>query len=276
MQSPTPPILSPTLSSPQLTALSRDALLEQLDVVLKRLEPLSQPLPKVLAEKALWFNRSEFDQVNTLWKQDGIDAVVSNYGDTRTFASGMPVSLDKAPKGSVVLLLSEFGPNPRPDPAQRDYFRSSHIPLSEGVLSALLQSLEQSGLLSRLLPKVDDQTNAILEGAPIIEASCSSEWYGRDNYYGDGSTMAISLTLSPAGHEPEQLILTIDRSGEVRRTLWCERFFETGYEGHAHASSSLTQDELRAIIPIVAQVAELPPQKRQAFRVGMWLGNSLP
>lgn len=271
----TSPTLSSTCSSPQLTALSRDAVLEQLDVVLKRLEPLSQPPSKVLEEKALWFHRSEFDEVNALWKEHGIDAVISRYGETRTFAYGMTASLDKAPQGSVILLLSEFGPNPEPDPAQHDYFRSSRIALPGHMQAEVLQALKQSGLLSRLLPQVDDQTNVVLERAPITESQCASEWYGRDNYYGDGNTFIISLTLSPSGHEPEQLILSIDKNGEVQRSLWCEQFAETGYEGHAHASSPLTDEELRAIIPIVAKVSELPPQTRQQFRVGMWMGNSL-
>lgn len=268
--------LSPTFSPPHLTALPREALLEQLDVALRRFEPLSQPPSKVLEEKALWFKPDEFEQVTAVWKEHGIDAVISSYGGTRIFASGMPVSLDKAPQGSIILLLCEFGPNPKPDPAQQDYFRSSHIVLPERIQTEIIQSLGQSGLLSRLLPKVDDQTSAILEGAPITESWCASEWYGRDNYYGDGNTLSISLKLSPSGHEPEQLVLSIDKNGEIRRTLWCEQFAETGYEGHAHASSPLTDEELRTIIPIVAQVSELPPQTRQQFRVGMWIGNSLP
>jgi len=268
--------LSPTCLPPQLPAHSRESLLEQLDVTLKRLEPLSQAPAKVVEERALWFHREEFDQVNTEWKEHGIDAVIARYGEMRTCATGMPVSLDKAPPNSIILLVSEFGPNPTPDPAQHEYFRSSHIPLPEHMQEKLLQFLDQSGFFSRLLPKVDDHTNAILEGAPITELWCASQWYGRDNYYGDGNTFIISATLSPAGSEPERLTLSIDKNGEVQRSLWCEQFAETGYEGHAHASSPLTDDELRAIIPIIAHVSELPPQTRQQFRLGMWLGNSLP
>jgi hypothetical protein len=277
--SPTPSLLR----SDCLSALSRELLLEQLDTTLKLLEPLSQAPPKVVNEKALWFHRHEFDQVNAMWKRDGIDAVASHYSSSRTFASGPSVPLDKAPSAvwkeaphdAIVLILCEFGPNPVPDPAQQDYFRSGQIPLPSNAQSQILQALNQTGLLSRVRPKVDDLTTAFLEGAPITETQCATEWYGRNNYYGDGSTLIVTLTLTPPGHEPERLILAIDKSGEVQRRLWCDQFAETGYEGHAHASYPLTEEELRAIIPCVARVSEFPTQQRHQFQVGMWIGSSL-
>lgn len=281
----TPPAAISQTSLPgHLAALSRDVLFEQLDAVLKRLEPLSQTPPKVLQERALWFHRHEYGDVNAMWKRDGIDAIVSRYKDARTFAAGMPVSLNnapsatmkEAPEDALVLLVSEFGPNPQPDPAQQDYFRSSHIPLPERIQSEVLDTFRQSGLLARVLPQIDDQTQVTLEGAPITEAGCGTEWYGCDNYYGDGNTLVFSLTLSPLGHESERLILSIDRGGEIQRKLWYEPFVETGYEGHAHAIVPLTEGELRVLIPIVAKIADLPPHDHREFQFGMWLGNSLP
>jgi hypothetical protein len=269
---------------PQPTAPSRGALLEQLASTLARLDALSQTPPKVKVETALWFYREEFDQVNETWQKSGIDAVVSKWGQLRTFASGSPTSeawnpfdeSRQAPKGAAVLLVFEFDQDAKPDIAQQLYFRSSRLTLSKDVQTEIRQILDRSGLLAKLLPKRDELTETILEGAPITEVLCTTDWYGEANPYGDGSTLTISLTLSPLGRDPELLAITVNKSGSIERRLWCERFRETGYEGHSGELMPLSEIELQAIIGLVSRVAELPPARQQQFREGVWLGNSLP
>ncbi len=272
-------------SSPpsQLTGLSREALLGQLASSLARLDSLAQTPPEVQLATALWFHRDEVDQVNKTWRESGIDSVLSEW-IFRKFAYGFP-SIEawdpfdasrQRPEGAVVLLISEFDQDAMPDIAQQRYFGSSRFTLSKEVQTEIRQTLDQSGLLEKLLPKRDEETETILEGAPITEVLCTTEWYGETNPYGDGSTLTISLTLSPLGREPEVLAITVNKSGNIERRLWSERFMETGYEGHSHARMPLSETELRAIIPLVAKVAELTPESPQKFLMGSWLGNSLP
>jgi hypothetical protein len=182
----------------------------------------------------------------------------------------------QAPEGAVVLLVSEFGHEPDTSRAQQQYFRSSRFKLSQDLQTEIRETLERSGLLAKLLPQVDAETNTPLADAPITEISCTIEWHGRDNFYGDGSTLTISLSLSPAERDPELLLLTVNKRGDIARRLWCEQFMETGYEGHAHMLMHLSETELQTILPTVARVAELTPARQQPFRMGAWLGNSLP
>lgn len=279
----TSPIPSQSTQSSHLTGLSPEALLEQLGATLHRFDSLSVAPPKVRNERALWFHPHEFKGVNQIWEKDGIETVVSKWGEARTFASGLPVSLAQkpsmissgAPENAIVLLVFEFGAPTEPDPAQLSYFRSCNFELPEVLQSEILRTLTESDLLSKLIPAFDTATETTLKGAPITEISCSSEWYGPDNIYGEGSNFKISLRISPPEKEPVCVCLRIDSDGCCYRRLWCASFAETGYEGHDHTSVTPTTEELRAIIPIIARVSEVPPQQRNEDRVGSWYGNSL-
>lgn len=278
--------LSPTPTktpSVSLTEIPRAALLEQLEVTLRRFEHLSVALPTLKNENALWFHPHEAPSVNQVWEEHGIDGVLAKWGATRTFASGSPVSLARkpselspeAPENATVLLVCEYGPSAVPNPAQLNYFRSCAFELSEVVKSEILQTLTQAGLLTTLIPTVDTATNVALRGSPITDVRCSSDWYGPENMYGDGSVFILSLRISPPDQEAEVVDLTLEKDGSLQRRLWCASFVETGYEGHDRASLTLTTDELRALISIAARVAEVPTQKAPTDRIGFWHGALL-
>ena len=283
---PSSPTHSPsqTATSAHLAELSQEALREQLAVTLQRFESLSVAPPKVRNEKALWFHPHEIQLVNQVWREKGIDGVMATWGESRTFASGLPVSLARkpsvlspeAPANAVVMLVFEYGNAIKPDPHQLNYFRSCNFELPEELTSEALRTLTESNLLARVIPKFDPLSTTTLEGAPIKEVKCSSEWHGPDNIYGDGSNFIISLGICPPGLEPVYAQLRFERDGKLYRNLWCASFAETGYEGHEQACFCLSTEELRAVVPIISRVAEIPPQQQRESRVAFWYGNLLP
>ncbi len=282
---PSSPTHSPsqTPQSTHLAELSHETLREQLAAVLQRFEPLCVAPPQVRNEKALWFYPHEFQSVNQVWKEQGIDGVLTKWGEARTFATGLPLSLAKkpadlspaAPANALVMLVFEFGNPLKPDPHQLNYFRSCHFELPEELASGIVRALSESTLLSRVVPRFDPLTSITLEGTPIQEVKCSSEWYGPDNIYGDGSNFIISLGISPSGEDSLETQLRFERDGSLHRKLWSANFSETGYEGHEQAWFALSTEELRAIIPIIARVAEIHPLHQRESRLGTWHGNTL-
>lgn len=274
-----------TAESPvaSLAKPSHEALLEQLDVALRRFDPLCVAPPGIRNEKALWFHPHELTVVNQTWETKGIEGVISAWGAERTFASGNPVSLTQkpsalspeAPDNAIVLLVCEFGANAEPNPAQVDYFRSCHFKTPEALTSEIVGTLSELGLLTELIPEVDTATLVTLRGAPITDVRCSAEWYGPHNIYGDGSVVIISLQVSPPKEEAETVQLRFERDGNLQRLLWCASLSETGYEGHDGASFTLTPEALRAFLPILSKIAEAPPLTSTNDKFGFWYGNLL-
>jgi len=267
-----------------LTPPSREALIEGLIAELRRFEDLSLPLVKLHKESLLWFHPHEFSEVNRVWSENGVEGIHARWGSSRTFDSGLPVTFARQPKDHSpeapehpeILMISEFAPDRSPDPAQLNYFRSSSFELTQSDQSKVLSSLVDVGLLSKVVPHEDSITKIPLRGAPVSEVSCRSEWYGPENIYGDGPALILSLTFAPTGHESLQVKLNIDSSGTLRRSLWYENYFETGYEGHAYEAFTLTSQELRALVPLLAHISELPHHHSQNLINGIWLGNSFP
>jgi len=276
---PTPILASHSLKLPSPT---RQALLEQLEVALKPIESNSFPPPKVEREKALWFHRHELQEVNKTWETSGITGVLARWGETRTFATGLPISLKPAahevspdaPTNPCVLLVYEYKQELEPNPVQQNYFRFASLSLSESVQDQIKTELAYSGLLAKLRPAVDYVTRAPLDDAPITGVWCGTEWYGPDNYYGDGSTLRISLVLEPKGHESEELRLGIDKRGSISRCLWRSDYCETGYEGHEHLILELNDRELSALLPLISRITQIKPDRPSGLVYGFWMGNS--
>jgi hypothetical protein len=263
------------------SSLTREALVEQFAVELQKLEPLCLPPLKMEQHSLLCFRCEEFADVNAAWKNGGINAVTERWGAERTFACGKPGTLRHPPSPPpsdaqypLILAVYDFAPDPSPNPVQMNYYRSRNFDLSTTRKNDIRTTLESSGILERFSPHTDSVTQASLSDASIEDISCSCQWYGRENLYGDGVALKITLTLLPPGREAEYLRLTVDERGVMERSLWTEDFLETGYEGHEHLSKALTVDELRALLPIIAKLHSETPEVPHRHTTGTWIAHS--
>ena len=263
------------------SSLTKQALLHQLAVELQKLEPLCLTPPKVGQQSLLGFRCEEFDEVNAAWKNGGIDAVTERWGAERTFARGEPGALGhpSSPSTSdgqypLILAIYDFVPDRSPNPVQINYYRSRNFELSTPCKDEIRTTLESSGILKRFTPHTDSITHAQLSEAPIEDITCSCQWYGPENLYGDGVTLQMMLTVRPSGQEPEHLRLCVDKRGVMTRSLWAAELMETGYEGHNHLSNTLLAEEVRALLPIIAKLHSETPSPPVRHTMGTWIANS--
>jgi hypothetical protein len=262
---------------------------EALKSAIQRLETLCQNPAEISEQYMLWFRPDEFDEVNDLWSSSGIEAVVDRWGEERRYHIDSPEDLDYEPTDpeqplsvpevhSVVpmrlLQIMHFEPSTAPDDAQSGYYRAAALPLTEPQEQRLLEDLESAGLIDVAVPHQDSVTGADLSGSKVTGIKAHVEWYGPENWYGDGSVFSLSLEISRPGETNLFSRLQVDEPGEVRAHLLNPEFFETGYEGHDHRQVVLNSEQMRLLAAVVESFLNSNSADTPGYTVGAWFGNS--
>jgi hypothetical protein len=268
-----------TLDVPPL--VSREPLVKQLAAELEKLEPLCLPPPTIQRQSFMHFRHDEFEDVQATLEREGMQAVIARWSDRRAFArrnphplANLPTSPTSDQRYPLLLSVTEFIPDPSPNPAQSSYFRSCSFQLSEPFQNEIRSMLDDSGMRERFWPGVDSVTHASLADASVEHIECSAQWYGPENIYGKGTVLLLTLSLRPPEHDEIYLRLSLDRCGILTRSVWAAELVETGYEGHDHMAAQLSADELRGFLPIITQLQTLNPEPPLQCTTGTWVTDS--
>jgi hypothetical protein len=276
---------SPDRDSHPLAALSKETLVVYLADSLDKLEALCLPLPSYEHQRLLWFHPHEYEMVNSLWNSRGISGVMSEWGETRTFASGksldiwsQPSSLThRLPPKPAILHVLDYGFDTSREGREAAQYRAATFTLTDAQKHEFIETLSHVGLLERVIPIVDDVTDAALGGAPIVNVACVAKSRPSHSLPGGRRTdLTLSLTIAPPAREEEVVSLHLDTCGQLGRTMLVQSLIETGYEGHGHKMFTLSSEELRALLSLLSTLSSSSTQSNIPFQIGHWLYHSLP
>lgn len=250
---------------------SKEALVGELDTLFKKLAPLCAPPGSIDSIERLWFHRSEFEVVNQVWVTQGISGVYERWGRERQFKGDDHNA--RIPRDAPILLkIINFSPA---DKIQDGYFTFAHLAVPDVIRGEFFTVLKEIGLLQKVMPERDSVRGISLDGAEFGDVQFRCEVYGSENPYGAGVFFLVDIAVKPKSGAPLALRLSFTPDGEVSRRLWDDELYETGYEGHDFSALTLSGDDIRALLPVVARVTEVASRNSEPAIQGVWDGNSL-
>jgi hypothetical protein len=208
--------------------------------------------------------------------------VINEWGDSRTYAAGSKVDVWSTPpqEDPAILWILDYESNQSEKSLRSAKVRTATLTPSIEQRQWILESLSCSGLLQRFVPVVDMVTGAVLRSSAINRVACHVKWHAEQKGRHEETRLAICLEILPLGYSPEFFTLVIGGSGSVRCSIKAADTVEAGYEqpgyqGHINQTFELSSGELRALLPIVGFMAELPATKDTRFVEGQWIGWTL-
>lgn len=256
------------------------AVLEQseLQKAVASLSVLCTEPPELSEQFMLWFYSAEVEVVQTVWEEGGIEAVLDHWGETRRtsipqqYTTDTVSGLDAADRQSTHFLqILKFSRPTTHDEAQSSYYRAAQFLISDALEAALLAELSNSGLIAAVLPAVDPITNVTVAHAEIVGLGAGVQWYGVDNWYGDGCVFQLSLELDSVAGQAIFVACTVDESGRTHSKIFSPELFETGYEGHGQRRVSLTPAQMKIMTEIIVSLRDSQPVVSTESYIGAWI-----
>ena len=181
------------------------------------------------------------------------------------------VAIDSDERPTHFLQIMKFSRPAVLDEDQSSYYRAAQFVLSDSLEATLLGELRSSGLITAVMPVADPITNVTLTDAEIVGLGAGVQWYGVDNWYGDGCVFQLSLELDSAAGQTIFVACTVDESGRIHSKIFSPDLYETGYEGHGQRSVPLTPVQMRTMTEIIVSLRDSQPVVSAESYIGAWI-----
>ena len=247
---------------------------------------LSQPLYEVSEQFILAFNHNQFEAIDALWQNHGLDLVVSRYAHLQRYHISKienlpqlpddkedklsPVRYD-IPKHLHLLQILKYEPASTLDSKQSEYFRASNIEIDPQTEQDTLNILTRSQLIELIVPELDEIQQTQLRGNDIQGIQVAVHWYGQENFYGDGSVLRLSLKVSRPERSTIDARLFVTEQGSTGVCLYDPELAETGYEGHQFRNVSLCPEQTEVLTTLIEKLSKSGSVKNKPYYMGAWL-----
>lgn len=259
--------------------------LASLQSAVKELEPLCQPPNELVEQFVLRFSDDEYDLVNEVWEESGIDSVMDRWGEERrmslrsvegeeaSMGGDLFSNLIHLQQGSSIRLLhvARFEPVDISTAVPGLNYRTALLDLAGDEEIRLLQELHDSGVAAAVVPAQDSQQGVKLSVDDIVGLNVSAHWHGSGNWEGAGCEFKMMLEMSCDSADRIFVAVAVDEQGLITSELYVPDRFETGYD---QRMIELQPAQLTVLIDIIRSSAAGGGEPGSTDYLGHWIGGN--